>query len=89
MNDWYRIWLVENDRRAEEVAEAERYRLVKRAGLIRPKTMKSYWRLLYHLGAVLMAWGVKLQSHYEEWIQTQIDHPLPNNPANPRTDYSL
>lgn len=89
MNDWYRSWLVETDRRADEIAEAEKYRLVKRAGLIRPKTMKSYWRLLYHLGALLTAWGNKLQSHYEEWILTQIDHTIPENPINTRTNYSL
>ncbi|MGE5224167.1 MAG: hypothetical protein ACM3PY_17135 [Omnitrophica WOR_2 bacterium] len=89
MNDWYRAWLVEMDRRTDEAAEAEKYRLLKRTGLIRPKTPKSYWRLLYHLGALLTAWGKKLQSHYEEWIRAQPDHSLPKSMTNPRVNHGL
>lgn len=89
MNDWYRSWLVETERRADEVAEAEKYRLVKQAGLIQPKTMMGFWRWLYHLGALLMKWGVRLQSHYQEWINAKTDHALPETPANPRTGYGL
>lgn len=89
MNDWYRSWLVETNRRADEIAEAERYRLLKRAGLTRPRTFERYQRLLYNLGALLMSWGNKLQSHYEEWIQTEVDHPFPEGLVNPHTNHGV
>jgi hypothetical protein len=89
MNDWYRSWLVENNRRADEIAEAEKYRLLKQAGLTHPMNFKRYQRLLYNLGALMMAWGDKLQSHYEGWIQTEVDHRLPESLVEPRTDPGL
>jgi len=89
MNDWYRTWLVETNRRADEVADAEKYRRLKRAGLTHQKTFKRYQRLLYGLGALLMAWGHKLQSNYEEWIQTEVDHHLPESLVKPCMDHGM
>ena len=86
MNDWYRTWLVETNRRADEIAEAEKYRRLKRSGLTPQRNFKRYQRLLYRLGALLMAWGNKLQSHYGEWIQTDVDHHLSESLVNPRAN---
>ena len=65
MYDWYTFYRAEIQRREEEIAFAEKYRLLKQNGSSKIPAEKRYQRLLISLGELMVDWGCRLQSRYE------------------------
>ncbi|MEJ2706306.1 MAG: hypothetical protein P8074_01715 [Anaerolineales bacterium] len=57
-----KYFLIEEQRRTEKMAEAERYRLLKSIRRPRPSL---YQRMITFVGATMVDWGCRLQSRYE------------------------
>ena len=62
MHNLEKYLLVEEQRRTEKMAEAERYRLLKYASRPRPTLSQ---RVITFVGAIMVEWGCRLQSRYE------------------------
>jgi hypothetical protein len=69
-------------RREEEIALAEKYRLLKQNGSSKIAAEKSYQRLLIGLGGLMVEWGCRLQSRYETAAVPAIgDYITESNPS--------
>ena len=66
MNNWHMHYLVETNRRQDEIKAAEAYRLAKDASMIFPATLKFHQRFLTALGSKMVQWGYRLQARYDE-----------------------
>jgi hypothetical protein len=58
------IYLVEVERRKDEIAHAEQYRLARRLSKRNSPVKEIYYRLLARLGDLLVAWGCQLQTRF-------------------------
>jgi hypothetical protein len=57
-------FLFEVERRKDELAQAQHYRLARQVARHNPATRRTYRRLLARLGKLLIAWGCQLQTRF-------------------------
>ena len=62
MNSWYIAYEVEVQRREEEIALAEKHRLLQENKAAQVPVAKRTGRWLVNLGILMVAWGYRLQS---------------------------
>ena len=58
------IYLVEVERRKDEIAQAEQYRLIRQLPRRNSPIRKMYQRSLARLGELLVTWGSQLQARF-------------------------
>ena len=58
------IYLVEVERRKDEIAQAEQYRLIRQLPRRNSPIRKMYQRSLVRLGELLVTWGSQLQTRF-------------------------
>ncbi len=66
MNIWYTHYLVEKQRRQDEIKAAEMYRLAKQMknDAFTSPGLEAYRRLFNYLGVKMVQWGKRLQNLY-------------------------
>jgi hypothetical protein len=57
-------FLYQVERRKDEIAQAEQYRLARQVARHNPAIRRTYRRLLARLGKLLVAWGCQLQIRF-------------------------
>jgi len=75
MFSWYHAYRIEKQRRDEEAAQAAEERLIGngnvKIGLGVARGARFYHWTLNRMGGVLVLWGRRLQSNYEQWAAFQ------------------
>ena len=70
MYNWYNSSTIENLRRQDEIAAAEKFRLIEEITNQDAPTGKRQQHILARLGVKLVDWGYRLQSRYDELVST-------------------
>jgi len=66
------IYLVEVERRKDEIAQAEQYRLARQLPKRNSPLREMYQRSLARLGELLVAWGYQLQTRFATESSTSL-----------------
>jgi hypothetical protein len=74
---------IEALRRQDEIAAAEKHRMIKEITGQRPNTGKWRGRLLARLGAKMVTWGYRLQSRYDGLLVPNVSTNVPGNDMTP------
>ena len=68
MFDWYNTSTIENLRRQDEIAAAEKFRLIEEITNPDAPTGKRQQHIQARLGVTMVDWGTRLQSRYDELV---------------------
>jgi hypothetical protein len=74
---------IEALRRQDEIAAAEKHRLIKEITGQRSVSGKWRGRILARLGAKMVTWGYKLQSRYDGLLEPNVSANIPGNDMTP------
>jgi len=66
------LYLVEVERRKDEIAQAEQYRLIRQLPRRNSPIRKMYQRSLVRLGDLLVTWGSQLQARFATESNTSL-----------------
>ncbi len=77
MNNWYPSEILEEQRRLDRMAQAEKERLIRQITARKSPGILVHRRLLARFGSLLVVWGTHLQGRYDELVAAGM------NPTHP------
>jgi hypothetical protein len=83
MFDWYNTSTIENLRRQDEIAAAEKFRLIKEITSQDAPSGKRQQHILARLGVKMVDWGYRLQSRYDELVAVNVGHDIHGSHSSP------
>jgi hypothetical protein len=83
MFNWYNASTIENLRRQDEIAAAEKFRMIE--GITNQDTPSRIRQqhILARLGVKMVDWGYRLQSRYDELVTSNVSTNIHGSPSSP------